>query len=190
MGSVIYSQHISITPSISFGVKGSSANIGAEISGLIYFDTSNFAFNSGYRIQHFGNAPATGEIKDLSSTSSVIFIQGIYFLSTMKIRPYIGSGISYYLVTNVLNNGNPELINDMKPENFDFENRFGIDFLIGMHSFLDRIVSLNIEIRYLIYQTKLTAELRNLYVSAPIETYTSETNFNGLNFLIGLNINL
>lgn len=189
-GSSLFSQHLTVTPSLAFGVKGSTANVGAEISGLIYFDTSNFGFHSGYRIQHCGNAPTTENLRDLSSTSSVIFIQGIYFLSMMKIRPYIGSGISYYLATHILNNGNPELIDGAKPEKFDFENKLGFDFLMGMHTYLDRIVSLKIEIRYSIFQTKLTAELKNLYISAPIENYASKTNFNAFNFLIGLNINL
>ncbi|MDD3559583.1 MAG: hypothetical protein PHW27_13540 [Melioribacteraceae bacterium] len=189
MGSDLYSQHISITPSLSFGVKGSSANLGAEISGLIYFDTSNFAFNSGYRLQHFGNAPSTEEFKDLSSTSSIIFVHGVYFLSMMKVRPYVGSGLSYYLSLDVSDNGNPELINNKKPENFDFKNQFGFDFLIGMHTYLDHIVSLKIEIRYSLFQTKLTAELRNLYKNEPNEIYKSETDFNSLHFMIGLNIN-
>lgn len=190
MGPVLYSQHISITPSISFGVKGSSANLGIELSGLLYFDESRIALQSGYRLQHFGNAPTTQEIKNISTTSSIIFIQGIYFLSKMNVRPYVGSGVSYYLSSDVSMHGNASFIDGKKLQNYDFGNRIGFDFLLGMYTSLDNIFSLKLEVMYTVYKTKLTADLHNLYINEPDEKYTSNADFNSLNYIIGLNINL
>jgi outer membrane protein W len=149
-----------------------SLNPDFEIRGLGGFYSADFSSSTEY-------------LYDNSYTLSYAELSAIYYPLDYKIaRIYVGAGPGYYFPrSSASSHGATEHTYSVKK---DFDNKFGFHLLAGIKFTPDKLVSINVEVKYLILDSKFTAIK---YVVNPPEIPVS-TNLNMFSFRAGIIFNL